>query len=315
MTGTLFVGVDVGGTHVRATTLTADGTIGPVARATLDTEAGAAGVLGQLVSLVADTVGAAEGHLDGIGLAVSGPVDVDTGIVSNPWTLPSLAGTDIRTPLLDRFQVPVIVENDADAAGLGEYFHGAGRGADSLAMVTLGTGLGVALIRDGVVLRGTGGYHPEAGHHAISDTGPTCYCGLVGCWEDLASGTALERAARTAVRDGRWSPAAAITTAADVTAAADAGDRVARELLDELAFHVGRGLRTVEAFYAPETIAIGGGLGSRLDLLAAGIERGRTPPSTLSPRARVVGAALGDSAGAVGAASSIRARRQEAATG
>ena len=175
-------------------------------------------------------------------------------------------------------------------------------------MVTLGTGLGLALVRDGSLLRGTGGYHPEGGHHAIADTGPTCYCGLIGCWEDLASGTALERMAREAIRDGRWAPASAVTSAEAVTASADDGDPFARQLLDEIGFNVGRGLRNIEAFYAPSTVIIGGGLGSRHDLLAEGIERGRLPSSTLSPRARVVGAALGDSAGAVGAACAIRAQ-------
>jgi glucokinase len=239
-------------------------------------------------------------------VAVAGPVDRETGVVSNPWTLASLAGADVRSPFAKQFGVPVIVENDTDAAALGEYVYGAGRGVDSLAMVTLGTGVGVALVHDGSLLRGTGGYHAEAGHHSIADSGPVCYCGLVGCWESLASGTALERDARAAIDEGAWLPEQTVESAEDVTAAADRGDPFAQALLDDLGFHVGRGLRNVEAFFAPATIAIGGGLGTRLDLLSAGIERGRLPGSALNLRAEVVRASLGDSAGALGAACAIR---------
>ena len=304
----LYVGVDVGGTNIRATTLTAGGDYGSVTRAILNGAEGAAGVIRQMTHLVDDVLDAASGELGGIGIAVAGPVDIETGVVSNPWTLPSLAGADVRGPFITRFGVPVIVENDADAAGLGEFFHGSGRDVDSLAMVTLGTGLGVSFVSAGTLLRGAGNYHPEAGHHSIAESGPTCYCGLVGCWEALASGPALERAARAAIRDGRWAPSTDIASAEDVTAAADAQDPVAHQLLDEFGFYVGRGLRTIEAFYAPATIVIGGGLGSRSDLLAPGIERGRLPSSSLSPRARVVGASLGDSAGAIGAACAISLR-------
>ena len=167
----LYVGVDVGGTNIRATTLTAGGEYGPVARAALDDAEGAEGVIRQMTRLVEDVLEAAAGNLEGIGIAVAGPVDVETGVVSNPWTLPSLAGADVRGPFVAKFGVPVIVENDADAAGLGEFFHGSGRGVDSLAMVTLGTGLGVSLVSAGTVLRETRNYHPEAGHHSIAESG------------------------------------------------------------------------------------------------------------------------------------------------
>ena len=315
MKDTLYVGIDLGGTNIRATTLTPEGERGPTVRAALDDSKGTEGVIGQMTDLVDEILDAANGELAGIGLAVTGPVDIGTGIVSNPWTLPTLAETDVRSPFVQRFGVPVVVENDADAAGLGEYFHGAGRGMDSLAMVTLGTGVGVALVRGGAVLRGAGDCHPEAGHHSIADSGPTCYCGLVGCWEQLASGSALERVARKAIHEGHWEPVVDGGSAEDVARAADAGDRSALALLDELGFNVGRGLRNIEAFYAPAMIVIGGGLGSRFDLLVECIERGRLPRSSLSPRARVVGASLGDSAGATGAAHAIRVRLDEHRSG
>lgn len=310
MSAAVHVGVDLGGTNIRAAALTSDGGHGPVARAALDGSTGAPGVLRQMARLVEEVSDGAGGRLAGIGVAVAGPVDRETGVVSNPWTLASMAGADVRSPFVREFDVPVIVENDTDAAGLGEYFYGAGRGVDSLAMVTLGTGVGVSLVREGSLLRGTGGYHPEAGHHSIADSGPECYCGLVGCWEALASGTALELAARTAIDEGVWVPEAPVDSAEDVTAAADRGDPFAQGLLDDLGFHVGRGLRNVEAFFAPATIAIGGGLGTRLDLLSASIERGRLPASALNLRAQVVRAALGDSAGALGAACAIRDKIQ-----
>ena len=308
MSGRFYVGVDFGGSTIRVGSLTVEGDFEGVARATLARSDSASEVIERAGSMIDEVIGARTGELAGIGLAVTGPVDVTTGLVANPWTLPSLTGTDVRRPFEDRYRVPVVIENDADAAALGDYFCGGGSRVDSLAMVTVGTGIGVALVRDGRVFRGGNAYHQEAGHHAVADTGPTCYCGIDGCWEQLASGPALLREAEAAIRDGGWDPGGAITSARDVTAAADAGDPVALALVAQVGFYLGRGLRNIEAFYAPARIAIGGGLGQRFDLLAAGIENGRAPASSLSPRAHVVASSLGDDAGVIGAACSVRAR-------
>ena len=121
------------------------------------------------------------------------------GLILNPGTLPGWVDVPIADYLAERFQAPACLENDADAAALGEYWMGAGRGVSRLYAVTVGTGIGTACILDGGVYRGQNGFHPEGGHQIVDPTGPECYCGGKGCWESWASGTAIADAARRAL--------------------------------------------------------------------------------------------------------------------
>ena len=118
------------------------------------------------------------------------------GTINNPYTLPTWEDVPIVDFLVDRFGVPVSLENDADAAALGEYWQGAGRDVQRLCAVTVGTGIGTAYILHGKIVRGNGGWHPEGGHMIIDPSGPQCYCGAKGCWESLASGSAIALFAR-----------------------------------------------------------------------------------------------------------------------
>jgi glucokinase len=306
VTPSVYVGVDFGGSTIRVGTMTPQGDRGAVLRARLDHSDSAREVIDNACAMIDAAVKRSGRALKAIGLAVTGPVDIETGLISNPWTLPSLTNVAIREPFEGRYQIPVVVENDADAAALGDFFYGCDETVSSLAMLTVGTGIGVALVRDGHLFRGASNYHQEAGHHAVTDDGPRCYCGIDGCWEQVASGTALERDAAAAIQDGRWTPGREIRNAVDVFAAGDDGDAFALDLIDRVAFLLGRGLRNLEAFYAPDKIVISGGLGQRFDLLAAGISRGRSPASSLSLHAPLSPSTLGDTAGIVGAACAAR---------
>ena len=146
-----------------------------------------------LITRVADEAG---GRLQAIGIGSTGPVDRDLGAIQNPYTLPTWENVNIVKLLRERFHVPVTIENDADAAALGESWMGAGRGLSRLCMVTIGTGVGTAFIYDGSIYRGVGGAHCEGGHMILDPSGPECYCGAKGCWESLASGTAIGAYAR-----------------------------------------------------------------------------------------------------------------------
>ena len=181
------VALDIGGTNVRAALVDADGTI--LARRTAPTERDGAGTLLALASEVVDP------RVTAIGIGVTGPVDHVSGVVDNPHTLPGWEGLDLPG-VFTSFGVPVVVDNDANAAALGEWWTGAR--ADRLAMVTLGTGIGVGFVVRGEVVRGPGGVHGEAGHQVLDPNGPTCYCGARGCWEQLAAGPALPRLAAQA---------------------------------------------------------------------------------------------------------------------
>ncbi len=161
-------------------------------------------------------------QLCGVGVGCAGPVSAHTGVINNPYTLPTWEACDIVTPLAAEFDRPAYLENDADAAALGEWFAGAGRGAASVVMLTLGTGVGGGVVLEGRVYRGTHGEHPELGHLPVDPNGPECYCGTRGCLESIASGTALAAAGAVAgLADSRA-----------VLAAAAAGNEAARRIVE-----------------------------------------------------------------------------------
>ena len=132
--------------------------------------------------------------LDGVGIGCAGPVDPIRGTIHNPHTLPGWTDADIVTPVREALGGRVVLENDADMALLGECQAGAGRGFDPVVMLTFGTGIGGAAIVGGRLLRGVAGEHPELGHVLVDPRGPRCYCGTSGCFESLASGSALAAA-------------------------------------------------------------------------------------------------------------------------
>ena len=191
-----------------------------------------------------------------------------------------------------------VLENDADAHALAEYDWGAGRGAKRFIMVTVGTGIGGALICDGRLYRGTDGIHPEFGHHVIDPAGPVCPCGVRGCWESLASGPAL--AARFAGRHPDRPP----MTAQEICAAATLGDPQAREMVDAAADSLGLGLANLVNIFAPDRIALGGGLMRSGSLFMDRVEAMVASHVRLVPAgtARLVPAGLGADAGLCGAA-------------
>ncbi|HEY9171990.1 MAG TPA: ROK family protein, partial [Verrucomicrobiae bacterium] len=196
---TLAVGIDIGGTKMAVALVDAAGPI--LARTSLATEAGqgfarAVDRLGRAINELLAQSGARPGQIAGIGVGCAGPVDPLRGLINNPYTLEGWDRCDIVTPLRERFGVTVVLENDADAAALGECFSGAGRSLDPVVMLTLGTGVGGAAIVFGNIYRGVNGEHPELGHLLVAPDGPACYCGSRGCLESLASGTAIGAAGK-----------------------------------------------------------------------------------------------------------------------
>ena len=129
--------------------------------------------------------------LCGVGVGCTGPVIAERGIINNPYTLPTWSECDIVSPLRTVFGRPVYLENDADAAALGECFAGAGQDSSRVVLLTLGTGVGGGVVINSRVYRGTQGEHPELGHMPIDPDGPSCYCGTRGCLESIASGTSI----------------------------------------------------------------------------------------------------------------------------
>jgi len=239
--------VDIGGTKIAVGMLDHDGQI--LARGEFPSSPGL-GLqegLAQIHSLLEATARQAGGKLEGIGVGCTGPVDPLSGCLGAIEFLPSWEGAPLVSGLGQAFGVPVFLENDADAAALGEVAWGAGRGARRFIYVTISTGIGAGIVLDGRLYRGAGGAHPEIGHAVIDPAGPPCFCGAHGCWESLASGPAL------AARGGRESALA-------VCQAAEAGEAAALQAVEQEARYLGLGIANLVTLFVPDCIALGGGV-------------------------------------------------------
>lgn len=227
------------------------------------------------------------GPVDGVAIGSTGPIDRRSGVYGKVDLLPGWEGRDLRAA----FDVPVVIENDADCAALGEASAGAGRGVARFVYVTVSTGIGGGIVLDGTIYRGAGGAHPEIGHHVIEASGAPCSCGARGCWEVLASGPALAAAAG---RDGLDAEA--------VCLAAERGEEWARAAVARAGFYLGVGLANVMNAYAPQAIALGGGVMKSRHLFLDRIREVVGRCVTLVPPAEIVSAALGADAVLHGAA-------------
>lgn len=296
------VAVDVGGTKVAAGLVDADGGLSAQRRRPTPVGDGAA-LVEAIWALVAE-LGAPGAAL---GVGVAGFVDLD-GVVRTSPNLPGLVDEPLARRLAARWPGSVRVVNDADAAAWGEFRTGAGRDAASLAMLTVGTGVGGGLVLGGRLVRGAHGAAGELGHVVVDEGGPRCPCGNHGCLEAHASGTALARKARERHRAGTMtagSPLAGEDVAGeDVTAAAAAGDPDGVALLADAGFWLGVGMAGITNAFDPAVIVVGGGLAAAGDLLLE--------PARQACAARVLGASrrtlppvvlgeLGAHAGLVGA--------------
>jgi glucokinase len=307
MAGPRAIGIDLGGTQVRAA-LVADGTVLRRAAARTDVAGGPRAILAQFRALVDQVCGSDEwATLRGVGVSAPGPLDSETGTILGIPTLPHWTDFPLRDTLSSDLGVPVIVENDGIAAAFGEWQFGAGRGLRHLVYVTVSTGIGGGVVVDGRLMHGRRGMAGHVGHFRIAAEGPRCACGAIGCFEALAAGTALARRARETVGESPDSQLAqrpaAMIEAVDVVAAARAGDRFALSLLREEAECLGAGFTGLIHLYSPERVIMGGGVSNAFDLLEADIHRiiarDALPPFRDVP---VVPAGLGDNSGLVGAA-------------
>lgn len=311
------VGVDIGGTSVLAAAVGSDGEVAETVEA--PTPRVAAGLDDTLVRLVADLAGRYE--VGAIGLAVAGFVDPERRSVTFgahlPWRDDS-TGPAVVDRISARLRMPVVLEHDANAAGIAEHRVGAAAGAEVAVLVALGTGIGAALLVDGRVFRGAHGVAPELGHLTVVPDGRPCPCGKTGCLERYCSGTALGHSAEDQIGAtdelsqlrARWERAEPIT-GRDVAAAAQRGDALARRVMADIARWLGRGLAIVADMFDPDVVVIGGEVSASapLFLQAACDHYADEVTGRLHRRlAEVRPAVLGRHAGVVGAALDARER-------
>jgi glucokinase len=297
------VGIDLGGTKIRSVVTDAAGTIlGEDVRPT-DAEQGQEVVVGRLVESARAAIAASGLPLDAIvaaGVTAPGTVDFDEGVLHQPPNLPGWDAVPLARLLADRLDRPVFLENDANAAAYGEWRHGAGVGLRHMIYLTVSTGIGAGLILNGQMYRGADGAAGELGHMTIDVNGPPHNCGMVGCLEVLASGTAIARMAHEAVAAGRSEVLACLAaqsgelTALEVDRAADDVDPAAQEILARAAGYLGVGLANYINIFNPEAIVLGGGV-TRIgrQLLEPAFELAKSRAFRLpSERVRLIPAAL-----------------------
>ncbi|WP_306369803.1 ROK family glucokinase [Nocardiopsis sp. CC223A] len=312
----LTVGVDIGGTKVAAGVVTPSGRVlARVRTETPERSKSPAVVEDTIVSVVEEL---RSGYpVRAVGVGAAGFVDQHR---ANVLFAPHLSWREepLREALSSRLGLPVVVENDANAAAWAEVSAGAAQGVDDVVVVNLGTGIGGAIVLNGRLYRGRYGLAGEFGHMTVVPGGHRCECGNRGCWEQYASGNALTREARELV--AAESPVARAlhqAVAGDarritgplVSELARKGDRACTELMREAGHWLGAGLSNLAAAFDPELFVIGGGVSEAGDLLLGpareAFERGLTGRG-YRPEARVVAAALGNEAGLVGAAALAR---------
>jgi glucokinase len=288
------IGLDLGGTKILAGVVAPDGSV--VRRRERATpQDSQEHVLAELEAAVAELL---DDSVGGIGIGAPSPIDQENGVVVRCVNLP-LENAPLRDRMHERFGIPVGLDNDANAAAIGEWRAGAGRGEDDVVMLTLGTGVGGGVISGGKAFRGRNGVGAEFGHIVIVHDGRPCQgaCTGHGHLEAYVSGSAATVAAREA-----FGPSA---DAHRLVRLADEGDAVAKELLEDVGRHLGSGIGSFVNVFAPQLVVLGGGFGvAAFDYLCGPAEEvaRREALEPMRSNVRLAKAELGTAAGLIGAA-------------
>ncbi len=250
------IGVDLGGTNLRAAAINENGQLLARVSEPADFQAGPEQVAGEIARVINDVrerTGVSE--LRGVGIGVPGYIDMSSGVVIGSANLPGFEGFPVRDRIQQHLGTPIILENDANAAALGEMWMGAGKNVDDLILLTLGTGIGGGIVTGGKVLRGFRGMAGEFGHMTVFPDGNPCGCGNCGCLEKHASASAIAAMGQM-MHFGRE-----IKTAADVYALAVEGNERAKRVFESMGRALGIALANlINAFNFPLYLVSGGPL-------------------------------------------------------
>jgi glucokinase len=305
----LIFAADLGGTHLRAATIDREGEIQFRSKQNTPQGTDPLAIVDAIVSAVRECrqQSASADQISAVSIVVPGTVNVENGAVVKAPNLPCLDGFQLAAALTEQLHLPAILENDANAAAVGEMWRGAAIGCKTIICVTLGTGVGGGIILDGKLWRGVDGAAAEIGHMCVDPFGGVaCTCGSRGCLEVFASATAIVRMTREArprypdsMLQGRDD-----LTAETIFAAGKSGDELALEIFRRMGVYLGIGLANLINILNPEMIVIGGGVVNGWDLFAKHmhqqIEERAFP--LLAARVKIERAKCGDDAGLLGAA-------------
>jgi glucokinase len=296
--------LDIGGTKLAAAVVEPDGRFVSQARTPTAVTHEAERLFADLMGLCRHVLDQAGTSVGRIGVGCGGPMRYPAGIVS-PLNIPAWRDFPLGERLADAFRLPWVVDNDANGLVLGERWQGAGRGSNNLLGMVVSTGVGGGIVLEGQLLHGEHGNAGHVGHIIVWPDGPPCGCGARGCLEAVASGTGLARRLTAAIADGQPTSLSHGASAAEIAAAARAGDPVASDLFRTAGEALGRGIASAAALLDPERVILGGSIALRAwDLLQSPLERELRTSAQLdfTRDVPVVLAELGDAAGLYGAA-------------
>jgi len=248
--------VDIGGTKIAVGMVDDGGAVRAKVESPTQGERGYADGLARITGMLREAALKAGAEISGIGIGSTGWVYPFTGEFGDVDFLPTWKGCNPVADLGRAFAVRVALENDGDAAALGEAGWGAGRGKRRLIYVTVGTGIGGGIILDGQLYRGVDRSHPEVGHHVIDVSGPKCTCGFRGCWEALATGPAM--AAWYESNAGGDGAGGKELGAKEIFQLAREGDACARSAVERETYYLGLGLANLIGLFVPDMIVLGG---------------------------------------------------------
>ncbi len=304
-----FLGIDLGGTDTKLGIVDEHGRMVRSAKSPTHSRKGPNGVLADIASHARDLISSSNG-VKAVGMGCPGPLSSRMGIVYETPNLPGWDNVPAQKILEEHLQLPVTLNNDANAAAYGEWWVGAGADVDTMILFTLGTGVGGGLVLNDELFVGPDDTAGELGHMIINFDGPICGCGNHGCIEAYASATAIRRDVKQALASGVKTKILIPEGAEDdfgarvVYDAAMQGDEFAIELFRKVGYYLGIAAGTVINTFNPEMIAYGGALSNADDLIFKPLIETAMKNCFKTPgkRVQIVKATLGNDAGIIGAA-------------
>lgn len=306
-----YLGIDLGGTKTEAAVVDKYGNILRAKRILTLGEDGQEKVLNRICSLidkVIDEANLKSDEISGIGVGVPGAVNHSNGSIYFLTNLPGWTNFPIKDFFKSKYNIPVTINNDANAAALAEYIFGSGIGVKHMIYLTVSTGIGGGLIVNGCLLNGAWGAAGEVGHMILDINGDECNCGNRGCWETISSGTAIAKKIINRIKAGEKSLVTELAPINNIRAehvfrAREMGDKISIEVTDQAMDFLGLGVANLVNVINPEKVIIGGGIAKVGDLLFARV-RERVQKMAYGPASKVQihPAHLGSKTGVIGAA-------------
>src|SRR3990172_5882773 len=308
------IGIDLGGSAIRLSTVTSTGKIRYSKRVDISERREKKYIIASIITDIKELIALEKSRgikVISIGIGSPGIIDLNRGVVITSPNFKDWKEVRLRTILQKALYLPVVLDNDANAAAYGEKWKGAGRKVDSLVCLTLGTGIGGGIILNGEVWHGADGMAGEIGHMTVNPAGPRCNCGNNGCLEAYSSATGMVRSAAASLKCGKRSILKKLSngdnssiTARMIYEAALKGDRLAIEILAEAGKYLGIAMASLINILNPEMIVLTGAVTGAWDLFmpAARQEVKKRAYNVLAERTQIVKGKLTDSAGIVGAA-------------